>query len=142
MSAADHTAALIGRVHYDNAFQLACQRYHHHGGSSMAIARAALRALGLGDGAILLPAPEGASAQISETSTITGLVITGNDGCNEDFFIRSWVKPAGVEREEWLPAQWRQTSLRKGSDGNRWRSAETAYVMDDFGYLVPVGGAA
>jgi hypothetical protein len=37
-------SALSDRVMYDEAFQAACQRYHHSGGSSGAIAQAALRA--------------------------------------------------------------------------------------------------
>ncbi len=39
---------LVDIVMYDEGFQAACQRYHHGGGSSKAIAVAALRAIGGG----------------------------------------------------------------------------------------------
>ena len=39
-------SALGNRVAYDAHFQAACQRYHHSGGSSGAIANAALAACG------------------------------------------------------------------------------------------------
>lgn len=38
-------SAAAERVMYDDAFQSACQRYAHNGGSSAAIAEAAIRAL-------------------------------------------------------------------------------------------------
>ncbi len=142
MSAAGNVAALIERVHYDNAFQHACQRYVHQGGSSMAIARAALNASGLcGSGAIVLPAPGSAPWTYRESSNTTRLeCFVGED--HAEVFVKLGVNDNGWAVELWHPAYWYQHLVRTDDQGRRWRAEGAPHVMDDFGFLVPVGGAA
>lgn len=40
------------------------------------------------------------------------------------------------------PAQWFGWETRRASDGNQWSGPPQRFVMDDFGYLVPVEATA
>lgn len=141
MSAADHTAVLINRVYHDSGFQQTLQRYHHDGGTSVAIARAALRAVGLGGGAILLPAPQGPEWTVRESIKTTWLESYAGD-VHAESFVKLWANDNGWAVEYWHPAYWYQNLSRTDEHGRRWHAEGSAHVMDDFGFLVPVGGAA
>lgn len=141
MSAAGHAVALINRVYHDSGFQQALQRYHHDGGTSVAIARAALWAVGLGGGAILLPEPQGLVWEWRDGDYTSRLEAHASH-LNGECFVKCWHREIGWAVETWHPSYWYQYSYRTDEQGRRWGAEGPPHVTDDFGFLVPVGGAA
>jgi len=68
----------------------------------------------------------------------SAIVLSIGDGRdNVDAFTKYVEMPNGWENF-WNPAHWHLTMARTDKQGRRWSTSEGAYVMDDFGDLVPV----
>ncbi|MGE0329711.1 MAG: hypothetical protein AB7P37_03350 [Ramlibacter sp.] len=95
----------------------------------------------LAEGAIVLPALQSAPWTYRESSKTTWLeCFVGED--HAEMFVKLGVNDNGWAVELWHPAYWYQHLVRTDDQGRRWRAEGPAHVMDDFGFLVPVGGAA
>lgn len=57
------------------------------------------------------------------------------------FMPQSW-RDAAHMQDRWRPGYWDVDEIRVDGAGRRWRCDLGPHIMDDFGTLVPVGGAA
>lgn len=93
-------------------------------------------------GATVLPGLIHPRAIHYERTNETVFEIRCSESTGHDTFTRYWRRPTWWGKwQPWHPAYWELQRNRRSTTGENWGGCGV-YVMDDFGYLVPVGGAA
>lgn len=134
---------LANHITLSQRFELACMRYAHEGGTSYAIACAALAAIG--PRPMLAPVDRNTALVRDEFGAGPALHVRDRRGY-ELVVYREHV-PHSDGRAWAGPAYWRGWETRVDAEGNEWTRKVGTLITDDFGCLVPVtacdeGGAA